>query len=244
MANAVNPYVSVDCVILGFDGEQLNVLIVRQRKSSEFSLSRNDSPVININKLPGSLINMDENLDEAAQRVLKQLTGLVQVNMVQFKAFGGADRNKNPEDRIWLEHFHDLEHHIERIVTVAYVSLLRIDRKMEKLDGNYEAQWVPLNQLPKLAFDHNEIVDEAVKVVRQRASLDVTILFNLLPRKFTATQLRTLMEVVLGIKIDVKNFHKKLATLPYVVALEEKEDGVNHRAARYYKFKKSKNTHI
>ncbi|MCH5174714.1 MAG: NUDIX hydrolase [Prevotellaceae bacterium] len=230
---AINPYVSVDCVLLGFDGQQLNALVIRQS-----GVGGEDST--GSYKLPGSLIFMDENLDEAAQRVLKQFTGLVQVNMMQFKAFGGADRLKNPADSVWLERFHNLDHHIERIVTIAYTSLLRIDRRMEKLDGGYEARWMPVGELPPMAFDHNDIVREAVESIRQRTLLDPTLLFDLLPRKFTATQLRVLMETVQGVRLDVKNFHKKMATMPYVVPLEEKEDGVSHRAARYYKFKRRK----
>lgn len=230
---AINPYVSVDCVLLGFDGQQLNALVIRQS-----GVGGEDST--GSYKLPGSLIFMDENLDEAAQRVLKQFTGLVQVNMMQFKAFGGADRLKNPADSVWLERFHNLDHHIERIVTIAYTSLLRIDRRMEKLDGGYEARWMPVGELPPMAFDHNDIVREALESIRQRTLLDPTLLFDLLPRKFTATQLRVLMETVQGVRLDVKNFHKKMATMPYVVPLEEKEDGVSHRAARYYKFKRRK----
>ncbi len=231
MSEQINPYVSVDCVLLGFDGEQFNVLVVRQCSSGGGESTGSY-------KLPGSLVYMDENLDEAAHRVLKQLTGLTQVNMMQFRAFGGPDRLKNPEDGMWLERFHHLEHHLERIVTIAYMSLLRIDRKMLKLEGGYEAQWTPLAQLPKLAFDHSDIVHAAMSSIKDRATLNPTILFDLLPKKFTASQLRILMESVLDVKFDIKNFHKKLAQMRYVVPLDEKEDGVSHRAARYYKFRK------
>lgn len=230
---AINPYVSVDCVLLGFDGTQLNVLIVRQSEKDGEQSTGNY-------KLPGSLINMDEDLDDAAQRVLKQLTGLSQVKMRQFRAFGGANRLSNPADAVWLEHFHQLDHHLERIVTIAYLSLLRIDRKMQSLEGGDEAQWMPVNELPHLAFDHNEIVSEAVLAVRYMTTLDPTLLFGLLPRKFTASQLRLAMETVCGIRLDVKNFHKKIATMDYVVPLDEKEEGVGHRAARYYKFSNSR----
>ena len=106
MERLVNPYVSVDCVLLGFDGTQLNVLIVRQKESG------NDDNSTNNYKLPGSLIYMDENLDEAAKRVLKQLTGLVQIRMEQFHAFGDVKRLANPNDTVWLERFHHLEHHL------------------------------------------------------------------------------------------------------------------------------------
>ena len=227
----VNPYVSVDCVLLGFDGQQLNVLLVRQCKSGGLESTGSF-------KLPGSLIDMDEDLDDAARRVLKQLTGLSQIKMTQFKAFGSISRLKNPADSVWLERFHQLEHQVERIVTIAYLSLLRIDRKMNKLDEGYEAQWFPINKLPMLAFDHKEIIQNSVISIREMTQLDPTVLFRLLPRKFTAAQLRAAIQQVSGKHIDLKNFHKKLSTMPYVIPLDEKETGVQHRAARYYKFKK------
>lgn len=227
----VNPYVSVDCVILGFDGRQLNVLLVRQCKNGGSESTGNF-------KLPGSLINMDEDLDDAARRVLTQLTGLQQIKMMQFKAFGSTSRLKDPADAVWLKHFHQIEHHIEQIVTIAYLALIRIDRKMNKLEEGYEAQWAPIDKLPKLAFDHHEIVESAVLSVRQMTQLDPTILFNLLPRKFTAAQLRLVIQEVSGKFIDLRNFHKKLASMSFVVPLDEKETGVQHRAARYFKFKR------
>ena len=234
MERLVNPYVSVDCVLLGFDGTQLNVLIVRQKESGSDDNSTNNY------KLPGSLIYMDENLDEAAKRVLKQLTGLVQIRMVQFRAFGDARRLANPNDKVWLERFHHLEHHLERIVTIAYLSLLRIDRKRENLQKDYDAQWTPISEIPQLAFDHNEIVDEAIKTVQRITSTNPTQIFDLLPRKFTAAQLHTVYQAVTGKSIDFRNFHKKIQSMPYVVQLEEKEQGVNYRAAHYFKFDRKK----
>ena len=222
MERLVNPYVSVDCVLLGFDGTQLNVLIVRQKESG------NDDNSTNNYKLPGSLIYMDENLDEAAKRVLKQLTGLVQIRMEQFHAFGDVKRLANPE------------HHLERIVTIAYLSLLRIDRKRENLQKDYDAQWTPISELPQLAFDHNEIVNTAVKTVEQITSTNPARIFDLLPRKFTAAQLHAVYQSVTGKAVDFRNFHKKMQSMPYVVQLEEKEQGVNHRAAHYFKFDRKK----
>ncbi|MCM1312646.1 MAG: NUDIX hydrolase [Bacteroides sp.] len=228
---SVNPYVSVDCVLLGFDGKQLNVLLVRQCESGGVHSTDHY-------KLPGSLIYMDEDLDDAAQRVLKQLTGLTQVKMVQFRAFGGAQRLSNPNDTIWLERFHHLEHHLERIVTIAYLSLLRIERRYKLLNDNYEACWIPVNKVPQLAFDHNEIVKEAILSVRNIATINPSKLFDLLPRKFTAAQLYSVYTEVTGKKIDFRNFHKKMQSMPYVIQLEEKEQGVSHRAAHYYRFDK------
>lgn len=234
----VNPYVSVDCILLGFDGERMRVLLVRQREK-ESEENRTD-----FYKLPGSLIYMDENLDEAAQRVLKQLTGLERVQMVQFQAFGDADRLSKAADKVWLERFHRLEHHLERIVTIAYISLVRIDTRYEKLQSGYEAQWTYCDELPPLAFDHTVIVHKALDFVGRLVKHDPGKIFNLLPRKFTALQLFTVLQAVTGAKMDIRNFHKKLQTMPYVIPLEEKEKGVNHRAARYFKFDRKLLGHV
>lgn len=105
MNTSVNPYVSVDCVILGFDGESLKVLLVRQRDvAGEHATSRF--------KLPGSLIGMEEDLDSAARRVLYELTGLKMASLTQFKAFGSVDRLADKEDTVWLERFHKLDKHL------------------------------------------------------------------------------------------------------------------------------------
>jgi hypothetical protein len=116
--------------------------------------------------------------------------------------------------------------------------MVKIDRKLNNSLTNYHAKWVPIEEIKSLAFDHNIIIKEALAYVRQFSEFNSILLFDLLPRKFTATQLRTLFEVIYGTKIDVRNFHKKIAQMSYIVPLEEKEQGVAHRAARYYTFNK------
>lgn len=225
----VNPHVSVDCVLIGFDGEQLCVLVIRQ-------LDAIHEEGLNNYKLPGSLIYEDEDLDDAAKRVLKELTGLKSVKMIQFRAFGSKDRTRNPKDVRWLERFHSLNEKIDRIVTIAYLTLLKIDRKYTQLSHQYEACWMPVKEVKELAFDHKQIVEEALAYIRQYVENTPSSLFTLLPRKFTASQLRTLYEVIYDREFDVRNFHKKIALMDYVVPLEEKERWVAHRAARYYRF--------
>ena len=187
-------------------------------------------------KLPGSLIYMDENLDEAAKRVLFELTGLKSVKLVQFKAFGSKNRTNNPRDVLWLEHTMQLK--VERIVTIAYLSLIKIDRTPDKTLEEHGACWVALKDVKTLAFDHNQIICDALTYIRHYVEFNPSLLFELLPRKFTATQLRTLFELVYGKTVDVRNFHKKIVMMEYVVPLDEKQEGVAHRAARYYKFDK------
>lgn len=222
-------HISVDCVVIGFNGEQLKVLLL-QRMGEEEGKAFHDM------KLPGSLIYQDEDLDGAALRVLNELTGLKNVQLIQFKAFGSKDRTKNPKDVHWLERA--MKAHVESIVTIAYVALVKIDRTMNRNLDAFQARWVSLAEIPDLAFDHNIIIRDAMAYVHQLVESSPAAIFELLPRKFTAAQLRILYELLQNKQIDVRNFHKKIAMMEYVVPLDEYEQGVAHRAARYYKFDK------
>lgn len=224
-----NNHISVDCVVIGFDSQRLNVLLVRR-------VGEEAGKIFHDMKLPGSLIYQDEDLDEAAARVLNELTGLKNVNLTQFKAFGSKDRTKDPKDVHWLERA--MQSRVERIVTIAYLSLVKIDRALNRGLDNYQACWVPLSEVGDLAFDHNLIIREAMSFIRQYVDINPSALFDLLPRKFTALQLRTLYGLVYGKQVDVRNFHKKIALMEYVVPLEERQQGVAHRAARFYRFDK------
>lgn len=195
-----NNHISVDCVVIGFDGEQLKVLLIKRAGEEE-------GEIFHDMKLPGSLIYMDEDLDEAAKRVLNELTGLKNVNLMQFKAFGSKNRTKDPRDVHWLERA--MQSRVERIVTIAYLSLVKIDRALNRDLDNYQASWVAMPDIKALAFDHNLIIKEAITYVRQYVEFNPSSLFDLLPRKFTASQLRTLYELVYDKQYDVRNFHKK-----------------------------------
>ncbi|MGL4851992.1 MAG: NUDIX hydrolase [Phocaeicola sp.] len=225
----ISLHISVDCVLVGFDGEQFRVLLVRQINLSDTEVTQQ--------KLPGSLIYDDEDLDDAAKRVLTELTGLKNVKMSQFKAYGSKDRTRNPKDVSWLQRFHKLaENRIDRIVTIAYLSLIKIDRRMEQLSDKYDACWVPISEVKELAFDHLQIVNDALTYIRHYVETNLPVMFDLLPRKFTALQLRLLYQLIYEKEFDVRNFHKKIAAMPYIIPLEERQIGVSHRAARFYKF--------
>lgn len=214
-------HISVDCVVLGFDGKQFKVLLVAR-----------DTEEIHGMKLPGSLIYQDEDLDEAAKRALYELTGYKNDNLVQFKSFGSKNRTKNPQDINWLERA--ISQKVDRIVTVAYFAMVR--NMSNKLRSDNQAQWIPLDDVKELAFDHNLIISCALDHIRNYAANNLFVLFDMLPRKFTALQMRTLFSLVFQKNFDVRNFHKKITMMKYVVSLDEYETGVAHRAARYYKF--------
>lgn len=221
------PHLSVDCVLLGFDGQKLNVLLVEY--GSEL-----DKDQFNNKKLPGSVIYSHEDVDHAAQRVLTELTGIKNIFMKQFKCFANPERTKNPRDRYWLENA--INQKIGRIITVGYIALLRIDKKKTLLSKDHKASWCPLKEVKELAFDHNYIIKEALKYIRTAVQMEPSALFELLPNKFTINEVRTLYDMIFGVKSDVRNFHKKIGAMEYIIMLEEKQSGVAHRAARYYRF--------
>ena len=227
MAPLANNHISIDCVVLGFDGTNLRVLLVKRRGEDQAG-EYNDM------KLPGSLIYQDEDLDEAAMRVLHELTGVKDVPLQQFKAFGSRNRTSNQRDVVWLERAQQA--HVERIVTIAYFALVKLDGPMQKIVDRESAVWMPVGEVGTLAFDHNLIIEEALKAVRREVENNRSILFDLLPKKFTASQLRLLTEIIYGRSLDVRNFHKKISQMSYVIPLEERQKGVAHRAARYFKF--------
>ena len=200
-----NNHISVDCVVIGFDGEQLKVLLIKRAGEEE-------GEIFHDMKLPGSLIYMDEDLDEAAKRVLNELTGLKNVNLMQFKAFGSKNRTKDPKDVHWLERA--MQSRVERIVTIAYLSLVKIDRALNRDLDDYQASWVAMPDIKALAFDHNLIIKEAITYVRQYVEFNPSSLFDLLPRKFTASQLRTLYELVYDKQYDAVSYtHLTLPTI-------------------------------
>lgn len=221
-------HISVDCVVLGFDGDNLKVVLIKPKHDEVAGMSNR--------KLPGGLIYMDENLDDAAARVLNELTGMNKVSMVQFKAFGSKDRTKNPRDVLWLERV--VQSKIDHIITIGYLATVEISGKWSKQLAAHDASWVEVGQEGELAFDHNVILREAVQYFRYLVGMDLSYLFALLPAKFTVAQFRNLLGLVKGKVYDVKNFHKKLPQMPYLVALDEREMGVAHRAAKYYRFDK------
>lgn len=229
--NIFNAHVSVDCVVFGFDGDKLKVLLI-ERTIKEQNELYNDK------KLPGSIILNNEDLDAAASRVLTELTGLKNIYLSQFRSFGSPKRTENPRDILWLENTMHLK--IGRIVTVAYVALIKIDRKIQVKNENTKANWYDLTELKgmHLAFDHADIINRGLEHIRRNCDMEPHLLFELLPRKFSISQLRTLYDTVHQTRSDVRNFQKKVAQWPYVVALDELEQGVPHRAARLYKYKR------
>jgi 8-oxo-dGTP diphosphatase len=206
---------SIDCVIFGFEAGVLKVLLIE----------RNEEPFKGSLALPGYLVAHDESVDHAAERILYELTGLRDIAIRQFHTFG--DLNRHPQGRV---------------ISIGYFALIRIDGQKELMPVTQVASkafWHPVNELPKLAFDHTIIFNRAFKKIRAKLNYE-PIAFDLLPEKFTLTQLQLLYEAVLDKKLDKRNFRKKMLSYGFLKELAEKQKGVSYRAAKLYKFDRRK----
>ena len=202
-----HPSVTTDCVIFGFDGTKLRVLLVE----------RGIEPFKGRWAFPGGFLKMDESAETGALRELKEETGLDGAYIKQFHTF--SDPNRDPR---------------ERVLTVAYYALVRM-QDVKGGDDAARAEWFALDEVPSLAFDHDMILRQAITELRKQIHFE-PIGFELLPEKFTMTQLQHLYEAILGVKFDRRNFCNKMLKLGILTELEEKLTLVNKKVAFLYKF--------
>lgn len=221
----LNPHVSVDCVIFGFNDNKLKVLLIERERTP------NENGKGHKLKLPGNLISEAEDLDISAKRTLNELTGLENIFLRQFGVFSAPGRLAPKEDLDWLRESSGLM--VDRVVTIAYLSLIKIDEsKITK-----KTIWVPVDELPELIFDHNRIIKKALDALRKEIRTE-PLCFELLPKKFSIRQMQNLYEAILGEHLDNRNFRKKVKPLEFLTPLEEKERDVNHKPAQLFKFDK------
>lgn len=201
--------ISVDCVIFGFDSNELKVLLIKSKMD----------PFIGKWSVIGDMITVEEDLDVAAQRILNYRTGLKNVFLKQAKAFGSPYR-----------------HPLGRVLTVAYYALVKIDNfLLESDEAQNEAHWHKLSEVPTLAFDHNSILDHSLKILRKQLK-EKPVGFELLPEKFTLGQLQILYESILGKDIDKRNFRKKITKMKILIDHDELQQNVAHRPAKLFSF--------
>lgn len=200
--------ITVDCVIFGFDDNELKVLLIR----SDFEVYRDMWSL-----LGDFAIDDDEDLDEAAYRILKERTGMDDVYLEQVKTFGKPSRHPGG-----------------RVLTVAYCSLLNIQHHKLKIHAN-ELHWHSLSSLQEMAFDHKEILDYCYNWLQKRIQ-EHPLGFKLLPTKFSLRELQNLYEAILGVQLDRRNFRKKFASMNLLIDTGEMEEDVPHRPGKLYKF--------
>ena len=230
MNNSVqtNSAISVDCVIFGFDGVNLKVLLVRRRTADPLY---HDKEL----KLPGAMIRENETLPEAAARVLEGSTGLRGLYLKQTSIFSDPRRVDESELK-WISQYHGI--HTVRVVTVGYYALVKLDQFMLNYTRRQGAVWENVDDIHHLIMDHMDILSDALTVL-QKEILWSQVAFKLLPKKFTIRQLQNLLEAVFGVEIDNRNFRKKLFASGILVETSEPEVNVNHKPARLYTLNKS-----
>ncbi len=204
-------YVAVDCIIMGFHDNELNILIEK----------RPFEPMKGCWSLMGGFVNSYESINEAAKRVVGEFTGIDDIYLEQVGAFGEVDRD------------------VERVISIAYYALVDIEKFDTSLAAKYDARWVKITKLPDLIFDHSIMVRDTLNLLQRHAAVK-PIGFNLLQEKFTLPTLQSLYESIYQSVIDKRNFRKKILAMGILEKLDEKDKNSSRKGAFYYQFIKEK----
>ena len=203
--------VAIDCVIFGFDSEKLNLLLFK-RKVNPFKGSWS---------LIGEVLENDLSLDESANEILFKLTGLENIYLKQLKTYGKLNRDP-----------------AERVISIVYFSLIRVDELRLKEIENKDAKWFALNDVPELILDHSDMVKDSISELRNMAK-DQPLGFELLPKLFTLPQLQTLYESIYNTKFDSRNFRKKILSLNVLEKTNLKDKSTSRKGAFLFGFKEN-----
>ncbi|MBC7889211.1 MAG: NUDIX hydrolase [Ferruginibacter sp.] len=198
---------AVDCIIFGFDGQELKLMVIQ----------RGFEPFRGKWSLVGGFVGEKESAEDAAARVLKELTGLDGLYMEQLHAFSAIDRDT-----------------VERTVSITFFALIDIQQYTQQIIEHYHPAWFSINELPDLIFDHTKIVELAKEKLRYKAALH-PLLFELLPAKFTIPQLQNLYQCVYNTGFDKGNFNRKLLSTKLLMKLKDKDKLGSKKGAFYYK---------
>jgi ADP-ribose pyrophosphatase YjhB (NUDIX family) len=201
-------FLAVDCIIFGFDNEDLKVLLIQ----------RDFEPEKGQWSLMGGFLKKEETLDDAAYRILMKLTGVRDIYMEQLYTF--SDVNRDP---------------LERTISTSYYAIVNIEKHNINLVKNYNAKWFSLSNAPKLIFDHNKMLNKAIMRLRRRTSIS-PIGFDLLPKKFTMRQLQKLYETILDKELDKRNFINKIRSMDILIKLNEKDMTSSTKGSYLYMF--------
>jgi 8-oxo-dGTP diphosphatase len=210
---AVIEALSIDCLIFGFKKNELDILLVQHAEG----ISKGKWA------LPGGWIKYGEGIDDAATRILDDLTGVSHIYLEQLKAFGDVERYPT-----------------KRVITIAYYALVKPENYM--LTPGFtaaDAQWFKISEIPPLPYDHQKILTDALQYLKHKVRHE-PIGFNLIPKKFTLLQLQELYEAILAKKLDKPNFRRKIMKMSFLEPCKEKQTAVSHRAASLFRFDKKK----
>jgi ADP-ribose pyrophosphatase YjhB (NUDIX family) len=222
------PHISTDCVIFGFHNDELKVLLLKWKDKGTWCL-------------PGGFVKRNESLDASAMRILHERTGLENIFLRQFHAFGDPHREKAKRTvtpvgsvKSWIT---------DRFITIGYWALVEFSKVTPRPDWlSDDCRWWDIRNIPKLIYDHNIIVTKALDALRISLN-NQPVGYNLLPEKFTMPDLQRLYETILGASLDRRNFQKKMLALNVLERLAERKTGGAHKSPYLYRFDKRKYEH-
>ena len=212
------PHFSIDCVVFGFYDATLKVLVTKMKEN-------------NLWALPGGYVLKTENINEAANRILKQRTGAENIYLQQFRVFGDLNRSEG-----FFEEFDDTIWHKQRFISMGFYALVDYSLVNLVVDNFSDAcEWKSIDEMPELMMDHRSIFDKALITLRKQLNYK-PIGLNLLPEKFTMPELQKLYEIILGKKLNRGNFFRKMLRYDILLKLDESRKGGAHKAPDLYKF--------
>lgn len=204
--------VAVDCIIFGFDSNQLNLLLFKRKVE----------PLKGKWSLVGAFIKDDLSLLDAAKDILFKTTGLKNIYLDELQTYSKVDRDPG-----------------DRVISVAFYSLIRIDEfDMESVE-KFDARWFRFDEIPELILDHNQMVEDGITTLRLKSMLQ-PLVFELLPEKFTILQLQTIYECIFQKKLDNRNFRKKILSFDILTKTDEKDKSSSKKGAFLYSFDQNK----
>lgn len=224
----IHPGLSVDCVLFGFDNNELKILLLKLKSIEKWAL-------------PGGFVEKDKDVSEGANSVLKERIGLENIFLKQFYLFGNVSRNENSHTKLLIEHkilSEDLQEWFQqRFVTVGYYALVEYSKVKETtVDFISEScEWHSINELPEMILDHKKIILKAHQTLKKELNSE-PIGLNLLPKQFTMPELQALYETVLEKKLDRRNFSRKMLNFHILIATDQRRVGVRHKAPTLYEF--------
>ena len=204
--------VAVDCIVFGFDNERLKLLLFKRKVA----------PFKNEWSLIGSFVKSDENVSDAAHRILHESTGITGIFLSELGSFSNPIRDPGG-----------------RVLSIAHYALIRLEEQNFQAVKNFQAQWFDVDAIPDLVLDHNLMVIQSLKKLRENAR-NHPIGFELLSEKFTIPQLQLLYEAIYQQKLDRRNFRKKIKAMGFLDKLEEKDKSMSKKGAYLYRFNKEK----
>lgn len=212
------PHLSIDCVVFGFNEASLKVLVVQMKDDKLWAL-------------PGGYVLKTENLNEAANRILRERTGAENIYLQQFRVFSDLNRSEG-----FFEEFEDTIWHKQRFLSVGYYALVDFSKINLVMDIYSDAcEWKNIDELPELMMDHSSILEKAISTLRKQLN-HKPIGYNLLPEKFTMPELQKLYEIILGKKLNRGNFYRKMLRYDILIKLDEIRKGGAHKAPDLYQF--------